>query len=219
MKTLPDPVLMLVTEPSPGLPETVCAAVRGGVNMVQLRDPSAGREQLLRRAGQLREMIELPALLIINRHVEEAVSCQADGVQLPEAHPSIREVRSTLGEDRWIGCSIHSVEKACQAEAEGADYLIAGTIFPSATHPDIPAQGLEFLERVCRAVRIPVIAIGGITPENAPDCLHVGACGVAVLSAIMRSADPEQAARAFRRSLEEGSGDDKTQDKRRRAHH
>lgn len=212
MKTLPNPILMLVTEPSPGLPETVRAAVRGGVNMVQLRDPSADREQLLRRAGLLREMIEPPALLILNRHVEGVVSCRADGVQLPEAHASIREVRQILGEGRWIGCSIHSVERACQVEAEGADYLIAGTIFPSGTHPDIPAQGLEFLEQICRAVQLPVIAIGGITPSNAPDCLRAGARGVAVQSAIMRSADPEQAARTFRKVLEEGRRDDKTHD-------
>jgi thiamine-phosphate diphosphorylase len=113
-------------------------------------------------------------------------------------------VREKIGEQYWIGCSIHSLEKARQVEAEGADYLIAGTIFPSGTHPDMPAQGLEFLERVCRAVRLPVIAIGGITPQNTSDCLRAGACGVAVLSAIMRSADPEQSARLFRKALVEG---------------
>jgi thiamine-phosphate diphosphorylase len=192
---------MLVTEPAPGLMEVVRSAIHGGVNMVQLREPSANKDQIIRRAVSLRNIVTHPVLLIVNRHFEAAVSIQADGVQLPEASLPVWAVRETVGAERMIGCSVHSVEKAYQAEAEGADYLIAGTIFPSSTHPNTPAQGLEFLKQVCRAVRIPVIAIGGITPHNAPDCLRTGACGVAVLSAIMRSADPQLAARDYWKSL------------------
>jgi thiamine-phosphate diphosphorylase len=131
----------------------------------------------------------------------EALPDGADGLHLPEHGISTAEARRRYGEQILIGRSVHGIESALQAELDGADYLIAGTIFASNSHPGETPAGLDFLRAVCAAVRIPVIAIGGITPANAPDCIAAGAAGVAVLSPIMRAGDPRQVTEDYRRAL------------------
>jgi thiamine-phosphate diphosphorylase len=111
-----------------------------------------------------------------------------------------------MGEDAWIGRSVHSVAAAEGAAADGADYLIAGAIFATGSHPGAAPAGLGFLAEVAAAVGMPVVAIGGITPANAGDCLRAGARGVAVLSALMDAADPGAVAAAYRRAMEENRG-------------
>lgn len=85
-----------------------------------------------------------------------------------------------------LGVSVHSVEQAVQAQRQGADFLMAGHIFPTGCKPGLPPRGLEFLQQVCQAVTIPVYAIGGITPENAPTALKAGAEGVCIMSGAMK---------------------------------
>jgi len=101
-----------------------------------------------------------------------------------------------------VGRSVHSVEAASEAAAQGADYLVAGTIFASQSHPDRSPAGLGFLRDVCAAVSLPILAIGGVTPQNLKLCLEIGAAGVAVLSPIMRATDPQAAAQTYRAALD-----------------
>lgn len=200
MTRLPRPCLMLVTEPAPRLPEIVAEAVAGGVDVVQLRDKRAEPSALFETAWDLHELIEKKALLVINGSLSHALvrKTDADGVHQPS---SVADARILIG-DRLIGRSVHSVEAGLVAAKEGADYIIAGTIFASQSHPEIAPAGLDFLREVCAAIFIPVLAIGGVTPENTGACLRAGAAGVTVLSPIMRADDPKAAARAYREALD-----------------
>ena len=95
---------------------------------------------------------------------------------------------------RAAGRSVHSMDAARRAEAEGCEYVVAGSVFPTSSHPGGPVAGLQLIERIAREIRIPVIAIGGITANNARKCIDAGARGVAVISAIFDADDPRQAA-------------------------
>lgn len=102
---------------------------------------------------------------------------------------------------RALGRSVHSVDAALRAEEEGCEYVVAGSVFPTASHPDGPVGGVELIEAVARAVRIPVIAIGGINAANARSCIDAGARGVAVISAIFDADDPKRAAEELWRAI------------------
>ena len=188
-------VLLLVTEPSPRLPEIVRAAIAGGVDVVYYRDKSAS-EQLL----QVNEDMGPSTLLLTG--LQLGVSRIGDGVHLSENDMPVNAAREKLEAGTVIGRSIHSVGSARKAEKEGADYLVAGTIFASKSHPEIAPAGIGFLREVCCAVTVPVVAIGGITPERVGECIAAGAAGVAVLSPIMRAVDPQAVARTYREALD-----------------
>ncbi len=195
---------MLVTEPGERIAEVMLAAVDGGVNAVQLR--WKGRPPTREEASsilEVRERLRGRALLIVNSVVNPLANVlEADGIHFPEDGGPVVSARRVVPSHRLVGKSVHSVESVKRAEQEGVDYLVAGSIFETGSHPGIAPNGLPFLEDVCRAVQIPVIAIGGITPKNARDCLKAGAAGVAVLSGIMRAEDPRAAARAYRQALD-----------------
>jgi thiamine-phosphate diphosphorylase len=196
---------MLVTAPigsDEALVQTVTAAVAGGVDLVQLRDKQASSGELFRLAERLREAIDGRARLVINGSWLGGGCLPADGIHLPENGPSVAEARSWLGQAMLVGRSVHSLAAAAAAEAEGADCVVAGTVFASPSHPETPPAGLGFVREICSYVSIPVIAIGGVTPENAADCLRAGASGVAVLSPLMRAADPRRVAGAYRSALD-----------------
>ncbi len=197
------PVLMMVAPCDARLREIVAEAIAGGVNVVQFRDRAASSNPLREAAVMLREVSGGRAALLVNSDAALARDAGADGVHLPESGiTTVREARGIVGADRLVGCSVHSVEAARRAQDDGADYLIAGTIFASASHPERAPAGLEYLREVCARVAIPVIAIGGITPRNAGDCLRAGARGVAVLSPLQQAADPRAVAREYRQALE-----------------
>lgn len=190
---------MLVTEPHPSLCEVVAQAVAGGVNVVQLRDKAARRFELMATAQELRPLMQPPNLLIVNGDYSAVARAGADGTQVRRA-----PTRTTAADGGWalLGVSIHTLDEAREAVYGGADYVIAGTIFASQSHPHIAPQGLGFLREVCASVAIPTLAIGGITPARMAGCVEAGAAGVAVLSPIMRADDPEQIARSYRQALD-----------------
>ena len=196
-------ILMLVTEHSDRLEEIVDASVAGGVNIVQLRDRGAPEKKLLATAARLRSIMQGQALLIVNGRVQVARDAGADGVHLPEMGDAVADARRILGDGVLIGRSVHSVKAAIKGERDGADYLIAGAIFETASHPCEPPAGMSLLREVCESVSVPVIAIGGITPENAGDCRSAGAAGIAVISGIMHAADPYAEAKRYRLALDE----------------
>jgi thiamine-phosphate pyrophosphorylase len=135
----------------------------------------------------------VPSLLFVNDRLDVALAMHAVGVQLSSHSLPISAARQ-LDTTWWIGKSVHNLAEADAAKAEGADYLLVGPVYHTATHPDRPPLGLEALGRIAR-LGIPVIAIGGIDAERAKDVKAAGAYGAAAIRALWESADPEGAAR------------------------
>ena len=171
--------------------------------MVQLREKDLSAGQLLALAWRLRKLTSGRALLLVNDRLDVALACGADGVQLGEEALPPRAARQVAGEGLLLGRSVHSVEGAVEAEAEGADLLVLGTIFPTRSHPGRRAAGVSLVEQVSSRVHIPVLAIGGAKVENVGAVIEAGASGAAVISAISRSRDPEQASRALMARIKE----------------
>lgn len=179
------------------LAEAVAAAIRGGAAVVQYRAKSAAghdaEAELLRsacRAGGVP--------FIVNDDVDLARRIGADGVHLGRDDAGLAEAREALGPDAIIGVSCYdSVERAVEAEALGADYLAFGRFFPSRTKPGAPCARLETLAEARERLRVPIVAIGGITAENGGALLEAGAGVLAVVDGVFGAGDPERAARRF----------------------
>ena len=155
-----------------------------GATIVQLRNPAATTRELEREAKALVEGSPVP--VVISSRVDVALAVGAAGVNLPEQDLGVAAGRRLLGLDRLLGRSAHSVGAAREAELEGADYVIFGPVFASASHPGRAAAGLSALADVAAAVRIPVLAIGGLDRERAQECLRHGAAGFAAISLFER---------------------------------
>ncbi|MDO8611682.1 MAG: thiamine phosphate synthase [Dehalococcoidia bacterium] len=186
-----------------GLAAAVEAAVSGGADAVQLRekDPdgrSLPASELSTLARRLRAVTQGQALLLVNGPLEVAVAVGADGVHLPEGAPMPPRPRRGF----LVGRSVHSAEAACRPDCVGADYLIAGPIFETRSHPGVQPAGLALVEEIARAVRVPVLAIGGVTAGRVEEVVRAGASGVAVISAVLAQPDPRAAAEALRRALD-----------------
>ena len=201
---LPFPALCLVTDrgQTGGRPldEVVALALHGGVNMVQLREKDLPSGKLTETALALRLLTKGRALLFINDRVDVAIASGADGVQLGEEAMTVSAARKA-GAGLLVSRSVHDVEGAARAQKDGADLLVAGTIFPSGSHPGACPAGVELLERLRAEVSVPYIAIGGVNERNAPHAIAAGAAGVAVIGAITRSDDPKRAARGLMSSI------------------
>jgi thiamine-phosphate pyrophosphorylase len=163
--------------------DVVEEAILGGVTLVQLREKEISSK----------EYFELP--LIINDRVDIALAIDADGVHLGPEDLPVPIARKLLGDDKIIGASAASVDEALLFQAQGADYLGVGAVFPTATKRGTEKVGLEDLRGIKSAVHIPVVAIGGIKAENAKPVMETGVDGVAVVSAIMDQTDIREAAR------------------------
>jgi len=203
----PDYTLYLVTDRglSLGRPlkDVVLSAVSGGVTCVQLREKDSSSREFLDLARKLREALSgFDVPLIINDRLDIALACGADGVHLGPTDMPLEDARRILGEDRIIGISASSVQAAVEAERGGADYIGVSPVFPTPTKEDTsPALGLPGLREMRKAVRIPLVGIGGLNSGNAADVTRCGADGIAVVSAIMSAPDPEQAARRIRKEI------------------
>jgi thiamine-phosphate pyrophosphorylase len=162
--------------------------------MVQLREKDMAPFELLRLARRLRRVTQGRALLIVNDRVDVALLAGADGVQLGETALDVSDVRQLVGPDMLIGRSVHSEVGAVDAECQGADFLVLGTVFETASHPDGRVGGLDLVREVTTSVGIPVLGIGGITKANAASVMEAGASGAAVITAITMADDPKSAA-------------------------
>jgi thiamine-phosphate pyrophosphorylase len=183
------------------LADVVARAIAGGVDIVQLRARPLSHTALLKTGRALRNAIAGRAMLLVNSDDEAAVELDADGVHLPATGASVQDVRGRVGGSMLVSRAVHSAREAFAAEAEGADFIVLGTVFPSRSHPAGPTIGVDGVREVCRAVSIPVIAIGGITAQNAPEVMRAGASGVAVISAILDAPDPRAAAAELRAAI------------------
>jgi thiamine-phosphate pyrophosphorylase len=153
-------------------------AVEGGATVVQLRRKGASTDELV-EVGQ--GFAELDALFVVNDDVEAALRLGANGVHLGRADDGAERA---LAAGLLLGTSAASVAEALDGERQGAAYIGAGPVWPTPSKPDAdPAIGLDWLAEICRAVSIPVVAIGGIDVSNAGDCIRAGASGVAVIRA------------------------------------
>jgi thiamine-phosphate pyrophosphorylase len=200
-------VLMLVTDRKRcarrTLAETVAEAVAGGVNVVQLREKDLPARELLQLARQLRGVCGREALLLVNDRLDVVLLSGADGVHLGSGGLPVAAARQFLPPTMRVGRSVHSVNEARQAELDGADYLLAGTIFPSASHPNAAPAGVSLLSDLSARVSLPVFAIGGIDVENVRQCWEAGVAGVAVISSVLDADDPRAAASRLLPALEE----------------
>lgn len=196
--------LLLVTDPRPDLVARVGAAVRGGVDIVQLRDKSAPREDLIHLAWEIKDACGRDgAVFTINDDVELARLVGADGVHLGEDDDTTAHAREVLGPDIVVGRSAGGVAEALEAVRQGADYLGVGTVYATPTKPEGEVAGLAPIRALAReGVPVPWFAIGGVTLETAPSVAEAGAPGFAVVRAILDADDPEAAARQLRSLLE-----------------
>ncbi len=195
--------LLLVTDPRPDLAERVAAGVRGGVDIVQLRDKRASREELLPLAAELKGICEQAgALFTVNDDVELARLSGAHGVHLGQEDEPTASARDKLGPGVVIGRSVSSVKEALEAVWEGADYLGVGTIYATPTKPEEEAAGPALLREISgTAIPVPWFAIGGVTLGTARDVAGTGAPGFAVVRAVLDAEDPAAAARELRSFL------------------
>jgi len=181
-------------------------ALRGGVRAVQLREKDLSGRELYELACRLREITSrYGARLIINERLDIALAVGADGVHLGESGIPLRQARKVAGEAMLIGVSCHDREKALAAQDNGADFITFSPIFftPSKAPYGEPV-GTDRLAEVCRLLRIPVFALGGIKREKVRTVLDHGAHGIALISAILAADEPERAAREMIALLNEG---------------
>lgn len=174
-------------------------ALKGGATFIQLREKELDEEHFLEEAKEIKELCRHYRVpFVINDNVEIALAADADGVHVGQGDMEAGDVRAKLGPDKMIGVSAQTVEQAVMAEQNGADYLGVGAVFPTGSKADALEVSHDTLKAICKAVEIPVIAIGGISKENILELSGSGICGIAVISAIFAKDDIEEAARELR---------------------
>jgi thiamine-phosphate pyrophosphorylase len=162
--------------------EPARAAVAAGATVVQLRVKRASTDELVARG---RDFLDLPALFIVNDDVDAALELGADGVHLGQGDEGAERA---LAAGILLGLSATNLSEAVEAEQRGAAYIGAGPVWATPSKADAaPAIGIEGLGEICRAVSVPVVAIGGVDVTNAGDCIRAGAAGVAVIRATARA--------------------------------
>lgn len=194
-----DYTLYLVTDrnqPAPGTFEKVVEeAVRGGATLVQLREKSGDTGLLYERARQLKEVTDtLHVPLIIDDRIDIMMAVDADGVHVGQSDMPASVARKMIGSDKILGISAGTLEEAVKAEKDGADYLGVGAMFPTATKTDADITSMETLKKILETVHIPVVVIGGINQKTIPQFKGLDIAGYAIVSAIMASRKPKEAA-------------------------
>lgn len=187
----------------------VRAAVAGGVTCVQFREKDCGTREFLVEARKLLAILRpLGVPLIINDRVDVALAAGADGVHVGQQDLPLADVRRLAPAGWIVGVSAESVEDAIHAVQGGADYIGASPVFATPTKADhAPPLELDGLRAIRAAVKLPLVAIGGIHAGNARDVIRAGADGLAVVSAIVAAADPRAAAADLRREIEAAKGE------------
>ena len=213
------PRLMLVTDRTRAgmsLPDLLAAAVAGGCDAIQVRDRDLADEERRLLLAQAIEAAGTGATVLVNADDHLAAEYRV-GLHLPEAGLSPATARERLGPDVLIGRSVHSVESA--HDSDGADYLLAGNVCPTASHPGRPPLGLDGLAVIVAATDLPVLAIGGVEAGNIAELIEAGAAGVAVIGVVLGAAERSEArerAGRLRQALDEALPTQRTD--RRRTH-
>lgn len=186
------------------LRQAILAALRGGIDCVQLREKGGPALHLFETAQALvPETRRAGARLLINDRVDVALAASADGVHLAGKSLPPEVARELLQPGMLLGVSVHGLEEARAAVAAGADYVTFGHVYPTSSKPGLPPRGIRQLASLVESLDVPVLAIGGIEPTNVREALATGAAGIAVISSVLAAPDPEAAARELRRAVDE----------------
>jgi thiamine-phosphate pyrophosphorylase len=180
------------------------AALRGGVDVIQLRDKALGDEALLAAARDFRAAADAAgALFVLNDRPDLVAACRADGVHIGQDDGAAAAARAAVGPERIVGRSTHAPAQAAAADADpDVDYLAVGPVHATPTKPGRPAAGLDYVDWAAAHVGKPWFAIGGLEASNVEAVTARGARRIVVVRAIAAAADPEAAARALRAALE-----------------
>jgi len=184
------------------------AALRGGADLIQLRDKTLGDEQLVEAAETFRAAADAHgALFILNDRPALVEACAADGVHVGQEDETPAAARAAVGPDRIVGRSTHAPFQADAADADDdVDYMAVGPVHATPTKPGRPAAGLDYVAYAARTVGKPWFAIGGLDATTLPAAVQAGARRAVVVRAITEAADPEAAARELRALMEEPVG-------------
>ncbi|ADC47670.1 thiamine monophosphate synthase ThiE [Methanobrevibacter ruminantium M1] len=169
-------------------------AIKGGTSVVQIREKTASTKDfynLALKAKEITEKYNVP--LIVNDRIDIALAVKSDGVHIGQDDMPAKVAREIIGEEMILGVSASTVEEAMKAESDGADYIGSGAVFPTATKDDADSVSKEELKEIVNSTSIPVVAIGGITIENAESLKDAEIDGFSVVSAIMNADDPKKA--------------------------
>ena len=197
LKSIPGLYVIIDTQALKGRShiEVASQAICGGAKTVQLRDKLQSKKELLPLAQKLRKLCtEHNVLFIMNDYLDLALASDADGLHLGQDDLPIKVARKLLPMDKILGCSTTTADQAITAESEGADYIAAGSIYPTSSKETAKVVGLERLLQIRQAISLPLVAIGGITKDNAAEVLAAGADSVAVIGAVLGAESPEEAA-------------------------
>ena len=190
-------------KPVETLAEVVETLLKAGVTCVQLREKGAEDAYILQEAQELKALCHRYGVpFLVNDRPDLAQAVGADGVHVGQEDTGMTEARNLLGPNALLGGSAHTVEEALAAQVAGADYLGCGAVFGSGTKHNVSQMPLETLTAICKAVDIPVVAIGGVSLDNLPLLADTGIAGVAVISGLFAADDKTEAAQAFLRQLE-----------------
>lgn len=188
--------LYLVTDKSDDVDRflnTIEEAIKGGVSVVQIREKTAETLDFYNLALRVKEITakyNIP--LIINDRVDVALVIDAEGVHVGQSDMPCDITRKLIGKDKILGVSAATIGEAQKAQKDGADYIGTGAVFPTATKDDAPSITKQDLKEIAESIDIPVVAIGGITLDNASELTDTGIAGLSVVSAIMSAEDPKE---------------------------
>ena len=173
--------------------KTIEEAIQGGTTVVQIREKTAETLDFYNLALKVKEITDkYDVPLIINDRVDVALAIDADGVHVGQSDMPCDITRKLIGDDKILGVSAATIEEAKKAQKDGADYIGTGAVFPTQTKDDAPSVTKQELKEVVESIDIPVVAIGGITLENASELKDTGISGLSVVSAIMSSENPKK---------------------------
>lgn len=174
--------------------KTIEEAINGGVSVVQIREKTADTLEFYNLALKVKEITtKYNVPLIINDRVDVALAVDADGVHVGQSDMPCDITRELIGKNKILGVSAATIDEAKKAEKDGADYIGTGAVFPTSTKDDAPSITKKDLKNIVDSINIPVVAIGGITIENAKELKNTGISGLSVVSAIMSADNPKKA--------------------------
>lgn len=197
MKNL-DLSLYLVTDNSDNVKKflnTIEEGIKGGVSVVQIREKTATTLDFYNLALKVKEITsKYNVPLIINDRIDIALGIDADGVHVGQSDMPCEIARKLMGPDKIVGISASTIDEAKKAQNDGADYIGTGSVYPTKTKDDAPKITKKDLKEIVESIDIPVVAIGGITLDNASELIDTGIAGLSVVSAIMSSDNPKDSA-------------------------
>ena len=174
-------------------------AIKGGTSIVQLREKTASTKDFYKLALKVKEITsKYDVPLLINDRIDIAIAIDSEGVHIGQDDMPADIAREIIGDDKILGVSASTVEEAKKAQMDGADYIGSGAVFPTSTKDDADSVSKPQLKEIVDSIDIPVVAIGGITLENANTLKDTGIAGFSVVSAIMSAKDPKEASQKLK---------------------